>query len=365
MGKILTGSVAVVKKTAPKYTPPKIPLREKQEEVYNDAVKKLTDIEKKMSPGGAPIQTYMGDLCITVGGAHASAESSPAVSVVDGWPVPSKVSIQSDRTHIDQKSTPHVQSVAQSIPWGALTIVASNKFNTVIGSGGISMHTDGCLDINSGGRTMISSLHEINMTTSGGNINIICGHNVNIKGDTVTVQTTDPNNQVVVNSNLGVARNVTVHGSTYVDGELYVQHITAPISTRLTSKASCNSNNSGISVGSIIGWVDVPYYNFSGTSTGTVTGVPGTGGLGTGAGGGIYSGGYGGGYGGTVRCNVYANSYLANALNNGSDHVHAYYTIAADLLQGNEDVRNAAAAAINSGAVGVAKPQTHGGTGAV
>jgi hypothetical protein len=343
MGKILKGNVAVVKKPAPKYTPPKIPLREKQEEVYNDAVNKLTDIEKKMSPGGAPIQTYMGDLCITVGGAHASAETAPAVSVVDGWPVPSKISIQGDRTHIDQKSTPHVQSVAQSIPWGALTIVASNKFNTVIGSGGISMHTDGCLDINSGGRTMISSLHEINMTTSGGNINIICGHNINIKGDTVTIQTTDPNNQVVVNSNLGVARNVTVHGSTYVDGELYVQHITAPISTRLTSKASCNSNNSGISVGSIIGWVDVDYYDNSGGS--------GSGGSGSGS----YS---------TRRYNVYANSYLANALNNGSDHVHAYYTIASDLLPGNEDVRNIAAE-INSGVVGVAKPQTHGGTGAI
>ena len=340
MGKILTGSVAVVKKTAPKYTPPKIPLREKQEEVYNDAVNKLTDIEKKMSPGGAPIQTYMGDLCITVGGAHANAQSAPAVSVVDGWAVPSKISIHSDRTYIDQKSTPHVQSVAQSIPWGTLNIVASNKFNTIIGSGGISMHTDGCLDINSGGRTTISSLHEINMTTSGGNLNIICGHNINIRGDTVTVQTTDPNNQVVVNSNLGVSRNVTVHGSTYVDGELYVQHITAPISTRLTSKASCNSNHGGISVGSIIGWVDVDYYSSGGGLSGS----------------GSYS---------TRRYNVYANSYLVNALNNSSDHVHAYYTIAADLLPGNEDVRNAAAAAINSGAVGVAKPQTHGGTGAV
>jgi hypothetical protein len=316
MGKILKGIVAVVKKIAPKYIPPKIPVREKQEELYTDAVSKLIDIEKQMSPGGAPIQTYMNDLCITVGGAHANAQDAPAVSVVDGWPVPSKVSIQSDRTHIDQKSTPHVQSVTQSIPWGTLNIVASNKFNTVIGSGGIYMHTDGCMDISSGGRTIISSLHEINMTTSGGNINIICGHNINIKGDTVTVQTADPNNQVVVNSNLGVARNVTVHGSTYVDGELYVQHITAPISTRLTSEAACN-----VSYGTVIGWVN--------TNSG--------------------------------RYNVYANNAFADAGN----HVHAYYTIASDLLPGNEDVRNIAADEINAGAAGVAKPQVHGGTGAI
>ena len=327
-GKIISGNTAMVKKAAPKYTPPKIPLREKQEEVYSDAVNKLTDIEKKMSPGGAPIQTYMGDLCITVGGAHANAKVAPAVSVVDGWVVPSKVSIHSDRTYIDQKSTPHVQSVTQSIPWGTLNIVASNKFNTVIGSGGISMHTDGCMDISSGGRTMISSLHEINMTTSGGNINVICGHNINIKGDTVTVQTADPNNQVVVNSNLGVARNVTVHGSTYVDGELYVQHITAPLATRLTSKATGDS--SGVSSGNVIGWADVDN-----------------------------------GSGGYSRVNVYANTALSNAISNSHNHVHAYYTIAADLLPGNAAVRDAAAAAINSGAAGVAKPQTHGGTGAV
>ena len=329
MGKTLTGSTAVVKKAAPKYIPPKIPLRDKQEEVYTDAVNKLTDIEKKMSPGGAPIQTYMGDLCITVGGAHANAQSAPAVSVVDGWAVPSKVSIHSDRTYIDQKSTPHVQSVAQSIPWGTLNIVASNKFNTIIGSGGISMHTDGCLDINSGGRTTISSLHEINMTTSGGNLNIICGHNINIRGDTVTVQTSDPKNQVVVNSNLGVARNLTVHGSTYVDGELYVQHITAPLATRLTSKASCASS-SGISTGNVVGWADVDN-----------------------------------GMGGYTRVNVYANNALAAAFADSSSHVHAYYTIASDLLQGNEDVRGIAAQAINPGAAGVAKPQSHGGTGAV
>ncbi len=68
-----------------------------------------------------------------------------------------------------------------------------------------------------------------------------------------------------------------------------------------------------------------------------------------------------GGYYSTRRYNVYAN----NAFSDAGNHVHAYYTIAADLLQGNEDVRNAAAAAINSGAAGVAKPQTHGGTGAV
>jgi hypothetical protein len=319
----LTGKTAVVKKNAPKYTPPKIPLREKTEEILNDVVPKLTEIEKKMSPGGSPIQSYMGDLCITVGGAHANAQDVPAVSVVDGWPVPSKVSIYHDRTHIDQKTTPHVQSVSQSMPWGAFNIVASNKFNVVVGSGGISLHTDGCIDITGGGRTTISSLYEINMTSSGGNMNIICGRNINIQGDTVTIQTADPNNQVVVNSNLGIARNLTVHGSTYVDGELYVQHITAPLDARHTSLQSTIGD---VVADTVIGWV---YADRGGDSP--------------------------------SRLEVHALPSLVNALR----HSHAYYTISSSLLSGNADVRIVAASAINDGIVGVALPQSHGGTGAV
>lgn len=319
----LAGKAAAVKKPAPPYKPPNIPLREKTEELLNDAVPKLAEIEKQMSPGGAPIQTYMGDFCITVGGAHANAKDIPAVSVVDGWPVPSKISIHGDRTHIEQKTTPHVQSVSQSIPWGAFNIVASNKFNAVVGSGGISLHTDGCVDITGGGRTSISSLHEINMTSSGGNINVICGHNINIQGDTVTIQTADPSNQVVVNSNLGVARNLTVHGSAYVDGELYVQHLTAPMVARNTSLQSTLDD---IVPDTVIGWVladrggDTP-----------------------------------------SKLEVHALPSLVNALR----HSHAYYNIASSLHGGNADVRNAAAGAINGGAAGAASPQSHGGTGAV
>ena len=319
----LNGIIEVVKKAIPKYNPPKIPLREKTEELLNDAVPKLVEIEKKMSPGGAPIQTYMGDLCMTVGGAHANAKDVPAVSVVNGWPVPSKILIHRDRTHIEQKATPHVQSVSQSIPWGAFNIIASNKFNVVVGTGGISLHTDGCVDITSGGRTIISSLHEINMTSSGGNINVICGHNINIQGDTVTIQTADPNNQVVINSNLGVARNLTVHGSTYVDGELYVQHLTAPLVARNTSLQSTLDD---IVPDTVIGWVKADY----GGDT-------------------------------PVRLEVHALPSLVNALR----HSHSYYNVASSLLSGNEDVRITAASAINDGIVGVASPQSHGGTGAV
>ena len=318
----LIGSTAVVKKAIPKYVPPNILLRDKTEEILNDAVPKLVEIEKKMSPGGAPVQTYMGDLCITVGGAHANAQDVPAVSVVDGWPVPSKISIQRDRTHIDQKTTPHVQSVSQSIPWGAFNIVASNKFNVVVGSGGISLHTDGCIDITGGGRTTISSLHEINMTSSSGNINVICGHNINIQGDTVTIQTANPDNQVVVNSNLGVVRNLTVHGSAYVDGELYVQHLTGPMVARNTSLQSTLGD---IVPDTVIGWV---YADRGGDNP--------------------------------SRLEVHALPSLVNALR----HSHSYYNVASSLLSGNADVRIVAASAINDGVVGVAAPQYHGGTGA-
>lgn len=305
----------------PRYEPPKIDTRQNHEKLLEQTTTALIDVERQMSSGGSQILTYMNDLQVNVGGQYIGADIAPPVSVVDGYPVPSKVSIGSRQTSISQKSTPHVQSVSHSIPWGTYSIMASNKFNAVVGAGGIMLHTDGCFDMSSGGRTTISSLYELNLTTSSGNLNIICGHNVNIKGDTVTLQTADRNNQVVVDSNLGVSKNLVVHGSTYVDGELYCQHITAPAVARETS------DGSGL-------YVYVPQGSRLGVVAIDILGATGL-------------------------FDVYADTDVQCVV---SPHTHTYYTIANELHSSNSKVRDLAAT-INTGATGEAKSPDHGGTG--
>ena len=304
----------------PVYTPPKIDVRKNHATIITQVAPKLVDIEKQMSSGGTQIQTYTHDLQINVGAQYVGADIAPPVSVVDGYPVPSKVSIGSRQTSISQKTTPHVQSVTHSIPWGTLGIMACNKFNVVVGAGGIMMHTDGCVDINSGGRMNISSLHELNLTTSGGNLNITCGHNICIRGDTVTVGTTNKSDQVVVDSNLGVTKNLVVHGSTYVDGELYCQHISAPVVMRESSKEAPLAFIPALT--EITGGAEILGIPMSITIT----------------------------LGENVPVQV-------------MDHSHTFLTIASDTHTGNSKVREAAAADINGGSIGTAKAQDIGGTG--
>lgn len=340
----------------------------------SQAVEGAVDIERDMSPGGTQIMTYMNDLQINVGGQYITPDIAPAVSVVDGAPVPSKISIKNNRSHIEQKSTPHVQSVSHSIPWGTFSVVACNKFNAVVGTGGILLQTVGNMDINSSGRTTVSSLYELNLTSSKGNINVFCGHNITLRGDTVTIQTNNSDDQVVVNSNLGIARNLTVHGSTYIDGDLFCHHITAPVVTRETS-AGAGSFGS-LPSNEVMGYTDLkdyidfvddfikhvnrnltilhadhlrgyaPYYlwpSLKKMGLQTFLNEPGP------------------------KIAVHA----LGAHNNDDSgkalhihpHKHVYYTINSSLYTGNGLVRDQAAANIDAGKTGKAKEQIHGGTG--
>lgn len=348
----------------PAYTPPTADVRQNHEELMGKAVEELIETERFMSPGGTQIMSYMNDLQVNVGGQFISADVAPPVSVVFGAPVPSKVNIEDSRTTVQQKKTPHVQSVAHSIPWGTYSIMACNKFNTVVGAGGIMLQTAGCVDINSSGRTNISSINELNLTSSEGNINIVGGHNVLISGDSICIQTRSPSDQALVNCNLGVAKNLTVHGSAYVDGELFVHHITAPVATRVTGAGpgSFGSLPSGEVVGftelsELIQWVnglvDVVnghvgsrYPHWQGLSR--------------------------------MGMQTFANAPAAPTsvhgmgTHNNDDpgkmlhvfpHKHEYYTINSKLYTGNAKIRSLAAADINAGDTGTALEQVHGGFG--
>jgi len=349
--------------------PPKteISTRKNHEEMVGKAIEDLVEIERDMSPGGTQIQSYMNDLQINVGGQFLTPDVAPPVSVVFGAPVPSKVNIENTRTTTHQKQTPHVQSVAHSVPWGTMSIMACNKFNVVVGTGGIMLQTGGCIDINSGGRTIISSLNELNLTSSEGNINIYGGHNVTISGDSVCIQTRNTTDQVIMNSNLGVAKNLTVHGSTYVDGELFCHHITAPVATRTTGAGP--GSFGALPSSEILGYTDltdfidhfnkfIDHYNRERNHSA----FPKWGEL------------------KTWGMQTFANKpgaatpiYKMGSHNNDDSgkllhvfpHKHEYYTINSKLYTSNGAIRDLAAADINGGEAGTANEQVHGGFGLI
>ncbi len=106
---------------------------------------------------------------------------------------------------------------------GSYSIVAMNKFSIDAAGGGISLNTGGNVSIMAGG----------------GLVNLVATEAINAVGKTVSFTATEMNifegtelyinteNTTFVN-NVRLAKNLLVKGSTFVNGELYVNHVTGP-----------------------------------------------------------------------------------------------------------------------------------------
>ena len=114
-------------------------------------------------------------------------------------------------------------------PGGDLTQNISNKWNVLVGSGGVSIKSTGGVDIGgtitniAGQQVNVSSEYEVNISSK----------RVNIAAEILTLRN-KANKQVLIDSNLGVSQNVIVGGGMHVEGELSVQHITAPVEIQET-----------------------------------------------------------------------------------------------------------------------------------
>lgn len=110
-------------------------------------------------------------------------------------------------------------------PGGNFTIIAGNKFNVKSGAAGIELNTTGNTNILSKASTNIQG---VTVYVGGENIEIGAANLATITADVVYLKSKGAANQVVVDSNLGVAGNVVIGGAASINGELYVNHITAP-----------------------------------------------------------------------------------------------------------------------------------------
>lgn len=383
------------------FKPPIVQERQDHASVIEDVASDLTDIETQMYPGGTEIMSYTNDLHITVGGAYVSSQTSPPIRKVEGLPIIEKIEIKNQRTDAKITKVPYVETMSHPIPFGNYSILANNSYNLVVGANGIVMSTEGNMDLHAFGVSTISSLNGLNLTTSEGNLNIICGHHVHLVGKTVNIQTCNENDQVVINSNLGIKKNAVIHGSLYVDGEVYAQHLTTPAQTQQTTQSMVNAF---LPPEQVIAYADfAPWCNwfdtvfmpalikdlmaaYAGPFGPPPTQVPIVGFtnitfrpympglkfacrtfdyLGTGIPNGMYCYNPGAPVGSTTDIALYDIHWSDN-----SDkaiyvqpHTHMYYGPASSKLQGNGDVRDAAASIINSGTTGEAKGVVHGGSG--
>lgn len=133
------------------------------------------------------------------------------------------------------KATPLVEETgnASNFPAGNANLMVGNSLNIAVGTGGIIFKTSGVSEM-VGAVSRISAQHLLELT-SGGTMRIDCAGALTISADILTLRQKN-NYQTALAGSVGIENNLTVGGSAIVNGELYVQHITAPAEIQATDQ---------------------------------------------------------------------------------------------------------------------------------
>lgn len=204
--------------------------KQNHKEILTKVAEDLIPIESNIKAGGNQIISYEKDKHETIG------------SVVNDFPCirkdasgefrPKTISVEGKGSFVNYAPVSYTEEVENSrFPCGTYSLNVANKYDLSVGAGGANISTAGNMRLGSKGRTLMSSAEEINISSGNGNVNVRAAHNISLKSDSLTIETP---NQVVVNANLGVAKNAIINGCAFVDGELYVNHITCPAEVQYT-----------------------------------------------------------------------------------------------------------------------------------
>jgi len=116
-----------------------------------------------------------------------------------------------------------------TFPCGTDEKIVGNRYTRHVGSGGIALKTTGTMEIGSTQFTIGAARVHINANYG---IHIASESFIEIQSlNSIILRT---NRQVFVEGAMGVNKNLIVGGGLYVEGELYCQHITAPIEVHET-----------------------------------------------------------------------------------------------------------------------------------
>ena len=195
--------------------------------------KKLDDVLKNEGNGGDQSVEITKDYYMRVG---AVSNDFPAVRVdpIGGIVFAGVVQGDNGASSI-YKQTNLVEYTGNdsNFPCGNYTISCGNKFNIDAGTGGIILRTTGVSEI-AGVTTKVSGLHLVELTTAG-SMSIDAGKSLTITADILSLRQSK-SKQIALGGSVGVENNITVGGSAIVNGELYLQHVTAPAEIQTTDQ---------------------------------------------------------------------------------------------------------------------------------
>ena len=192
-------------------------------EKVKEVVTKLKDIEKQLGLGGSQVIKIAKHKIETIGLAMNDFGSIRVDTA--GKMYRDSVVVHPHGTFNSQKESPLVEYVhVDDLPGGTFTQNIGNKWNVQVGAGGVSMKSYGPVDI---GGTIVNMAGEQVNVSSQSEVNIDGGKRLTMVADILTLRQRN-RKQVLVDSNLGVSQNVVIGGGMHVEGELSLNHVTAP-----------------------------------------------------------------------------------------------------------------------------------------
>lgn len=206
--------------------------KEKLKELIEASLPELTKIEQELGIGGSEITQITKHKIETIGMLMNDFGSIRLDDI--GKLTPSEVLVDNDVVYLNKTESPLLEYVhVQDLPGGNSTLNVSNRYNVMVGAGGLNLKSYGPANLAgtitnvAGEQVNIGSENEVNIDAKV----------VNISGEILRLRNKNQR-QVLIDSGLGVNKNVIIGGGMHVEGELFVQHITAPVEFHITEE--CN-----------------------------------------------------------------------------------------------------------------------------
>ena len=228
--------------------------KENLKTIIESNLKELTNIELELGLGGSELIEIAKHKLETIGTVMNDFGSFRLDKI--GKLINNEVLVDDLVTYLNKSESPLLEYVhVQDLPGGNYTLNVSNRYNVLVGAGGLNFKSYGPVNI-SGTITNIAG-EQINMG-SDNEINID-SNTINISAEILRLRN-KRQRQILIDNSLGVNNNVIIGGGLFVEGETYLQHVTAPREYQVTETATA-----GLKTGSSFTAVG-PW-----TGTGTIT----------------------------------------------------------------------------------------------
>ena len=231
-------------------------------QLISDKTSELAAIERQMGIGGSQIIDITKHKYETIG--LVMNDSGSIRLDTKGKMYVSNIVIHPEGVFANRAPTPLIEYVqVDDLPGGNYTLNVCNKYTVQVGAGGLNLKSYGPVNI-SGSITNIAG-DQVNIG-SGNEVNIDGGNRVSIIADVVSLSQREKL-QVVVDSSLGVNKNLVVGGGAHIEGELTVNHITAPAEIQETELNTVFGKPAsivpGIGIGGKIGTAATTYVGYN------------------------------------------------------------------------------------------------------